>query len=55
MSWINYVHLCQSFQCLPRSGGLMDQDFLFVLLMQQVTHADQVKADHEAKKNADRH
>lgn len=33
---INIIDICQRLSVLPRAGGLLDQDKLFVLLLQNV-------------------
>jgi hypothetical protein len=33
---LNWVNLCERHHCLPRAGGLFDQDSLAVFVMQHV-------------------
>lgn len=30
---LNLIHMCQNYHTLPRAGGLLDQDALFVEIM----------------------
>jgi hypothetical protein len=41
------VRLCQAMSTLPRAGGLLDQDALFVYLLERVLLADQKKMELE--------
>jgi len=45
---ISMVRLCQAMHTLPQAGGLLDQDALFVYLLERVLLADQKKAELEA-------
>lgn len=43
------TNLCQSVGCLPREGGLYDQDFMHVLGMQYVMEAQEEKREQDRK------
>lgn len=44
---INLTNLCRSLGCLPRSGGLLDQDSYHVYMMEAVLNAEQIKKERE--------
>lgn len=46
--------LCETLHCLPRPGGLFDQDAYLVLGMQAVLVARNEKQEQELKKSASR-
>lgn len=50
---INLANMCQEYHCLPRMGGLYDQDFFDALKMEWVLAAQvkKHKADLEKKKS----
>lgn len=50
---INLTNMCQTFQCLPREGGVLDQDCYLIIGMQHVLQAQAEKAerDHKAAKS----
>lgn len=48
---VNMVRLCQTINCLPQPGGLLDQDAYFIFLMLAVMQADDEKAELDKAKN----
>jgi len=44
------ANMCQEFHCLPRSGGLHDQDFLDALKLQWVLSAQEKARKEQQKK-----
>lgn len=47
---INMIGLCKAFGCLPRPGGLLEQDSLVVHLMQVVLAAQEEAEEREAER-----
>jgi hypothetical protein len=47
--------LCEALHCLPREGGLFDQDPYWVLGMEAVLIARYEEQKREQEKNASRH
>ena len=47
---IRLYRLCKEFNHLPRSGGILDQDYLQIILMEQVADAVNEKERIEANK-----
>ena len=54
---IRITRLCEALHCLPKPGGLFDQDSYHVWLMEQVLAADAEKAalEETRRKNEARH
>lgn len=50
ISMIELTIMCQNFNALPESGGLLDQDAETILKMQMVMVAQQAKAEFERNK-----
>lgn len=46
---MNAVNTCQVLHCLPRPGGLFDQDSFFVEVMQIVLVAQQERNEKDSK------
>jgi hypothetical protein len=50
--FLNIVGMCQEFHVLPRAGGLLDQDTVFVYLMSAVLQFSEEKRqldEHKSK------
>lgn len=43
-------NLCETFHCLPRSGGLLDQDSLQVYLFSRVSEAVAERQERDSKR-----
>lgn len=50
MQAINLANICQSLHCLPRSGGLYDQDYFDALKLQWVIAAQAKKQNADLKR-----
>lgn len=46
---LTITHLCQELHCLPRTGGLLDQDSFYVWMMEQVIAAEREKEARDNK------
>lgn len=46
---IQITSLCQELHCLPRAGGLLDQDSYHVWIMEQVLLAQNKKAERDQR------
>lgn len=46
---LNLIHTCQNYHTLPRAGGLLDQDALFVEIMFNVSQWESARAQLDAK------
>jgi hypothetical protein len=46
---IEMAAMCETFHCLPKSGGLFDQDPLHLIMMREVIIAQREKAEAERK------
>jgi hypothetical protein len=44
---IELAAMCQTFNCLPSAGGLLDQDPLLLIMMREVIAAQQERAEAE--------
>ena len=49
------LSLCEALHCLPKDGGLFDQDGYLVMGMQSVLVARYEEQKREQEKNASRH
>jgi hypothetical protein len=47
---VEMTNLCQALNCLPRAGGLLDQDSYQVWLMQKVLEAQAERAELDRKR-----
>jgi hypothetical protein len=47
---IELTAMCETFNCLPRAGGLMDQDPLHIYMMREVLLAQAEKRKLENKR-----
>jgi hypothetical protein len=48
---IRLYNLCTTFNTLPKAGGILDQDYLQVWLLEQVSNAVAEKQEQENNKN----
>jgi hypothetical protein len=48
---IELATMCETFNCLPAAGGLLDQDPLLLHMMREVLQARHEKAEIEGRKN----
>lgn len=46
---LNIVRTCQNFHTLPRAGGLLDQDALFVEIIYRITQYENARAELDRK------
>jgi hypothetical protein len=46
----DFVYSCQALKCLPKPGGLLDQDAYQVIVMQMVIGAQNEKQERDLKK-----
>jgi len=50
---LNIVNMCEKYSTLPRAGGLLDQDKLFMYVLQYTTMCQNERAElDQAKANA---
>ena len=52
MDIMNVVRLCETLNVLPRVGGLLDQDSLFIEFMLHIKDADRVRKEIDDRKAA---
>lgn len=49
---LTIIDNCQEFHTLPRAGGILDQDALFMYINNEVAQARGVRAELDSKKAA---
>jgi hypothetical protein len=53
---LSVIRMCEKFRKLPREGGMLDQDGLFIHILQNVITFDSLRAELDrGKKNAQTH
>lgn len=49
---LNLIRICERFNTLPRAGGLLDQDYLFVFILEKILFWDTQREELDRKKSA---
>lgn len=51
LATLNLVRICEKMHTLPLAGGLLDQDYLFVLLINDIFVWDEQRAELDRRKD----